>query len=83
MNSSRRYLYPGPNHASMTGRNDVARISTVLASDDSISDYDFWRALKSLNNELYQIERRKLPIPINVIYARRILHMARIKRGTA
>ncbi|TKT80426.1 hypothetical protein XW59_007180 [Aquamicrobium sp. LC103] len=59
---------------------DVARLSSFLADDDTISDYDFWRALKTLDNELYRIERSSLPIPINVIYARQIIETARRKR---
>lgn len=63
--------------------NDVSRLSSVLAGDESISDYEFWRALKTLNNELYRIERLRLPIPINVIYARQIIRAARVKRRLA
>ena len=59
---------------------DVAQLSSRLASDHSISDYDFWRALKTINNELYRIERLRLPIPMKMIYAREILKTARRKR---
>ncbi|MGB3387509.1 MAG: hypothetical protein WBA88_05950 [Pseudaminobacter sp.] len=59
---------------------DVAQLSSRLASDHSISDYDFWRALKTINNELYRIERLRLPIPMQMIYAREIIRTARRKR---
>jgi hypothetical protein len=59
---------------------DVAQLSSRLASDHSISDYDFWRALKTINNELYRIERQRLPIPMQMIYAREIIKTARRKR---
>lgn len=60
---------------------DVARLSSTLALDESYSDYDLWRAQKTLENELYRIERLRLPVPIGVIYARRILSAARTKRA--
>ncbi|MEP9396239.1 hypothetical protein [Mesorhizobium sp. KR2-14] len=59
---------------------DVAQLSSRLASDHSISDYDFWRALKTINNELYRIERLQLPIPMKMIYARAIITSARNQR---
>lgn len=63
------------------GKGDVARLSRYLAFDDKCSDYDLWRALKSLNNELHRIERLALPIPIEMIYARRIMREAKLRRG--
>jgi hypothetical protein len=59
---------------------DVAQMSSRLACDHSISDYDFWRALKTINNELYRMERLHLPIPMKMIYARAILTSARNQR---
>jgi hypothetical protein len=59
---------------------DVSQMSSRLASDYTISDYDFWRALKTINNELYRIERLQLPIPMKMIYARAIITTARNKR---
>jgi len=60
---------------------DVAQMSNRLASDHTISDYDFWRALKTINNELYRMERLQLPIPMKMIYARAIITTARSKRN--
>lgn len=62
---------------------DVARLSSLVAQDESCSDYDLWRALKTLDNQLYRIERSGLPVPIRVIYARRILEAARAKRAAS
>lgn len=63
------------------GKGDVARLSRYLAFDDKCSDYDLWRALKTLNNELHRIERLALPIPIEMIYARQIMREAKLRRG--
>lgn len=59
---------------------DVKRISERLARDPGLSDYDFWRALKSLDDELYRIEIRRRPIPIDLVFARAILRRARENR---
>ena len=60
---------------------DVKRLADRLAVDRTVSDYDFWRALKTLNDELYQTVRQHRPIPIGLVYAREILRTARRKRG--
>ncbi|WP_235897638.1 hypothetical protein [Neoaquamicrobium microcysteis] len=60
---------------------DVANLSSTLALDTAYSDYDLWRAHKSLDDELYKLEREHRPIPIDVLYARRILSVARTKRA--
>ncbi|MDH6232499.1 hypothetical protein M2281_003098 [Mesorhizobium soli] len=59
---------------------DVTKMSSRLASDQTISDYDFWRALKTINNELYRMERHRIPIPMRMIYARAIIKSARSLR---
>ncbi|PSJ63698.1 hypothetical protein [Pseudaminobacter soli (ex Li et al. 2025)] len=59
---------------------DVVQMSSRLASDRTISDYDFWRALKTINNELYRLERHSIPIPMKMIYARAIIKSARSLR---
>ena len=64
-------------------KGDVTRLAGVVAMDESWSDYDLWRALKTINNELYRLERLRLPVPINVIYARQILRAARMRRAEA
>jgi len=59
---------------------DVAQMSSRLASDHSLSDYDFWRALRTIDDEIYRIGRLREPIPMKMIYARAILKTARNKR---
>lgn len=49
---------------------DINRLSNQLASDKTISDYDFWRATKTINHALYIIKRQGLPIPMEVIHAK-------------
>lgn len=56
-------------------------LSTLLARDDRISDYDFWRALRRIENELYRRGRLGEPVPIDLVYARRIISTARLLRS--
>jgi hypothetical protein len=59
---------------------DIEKLSKRLAADATISDYDFWRASKTINQALYMIERYHLPVPIDVLRARNIIRQARNKR---
>ncbi|WP_246727787.1 hypothetical protein [Chelativorans sp. Marseille-P2723] len=59
---------------------DVKQMSERLARDPKISDYDVWRALKSLDNALYEINHRQRPIPIDLVFARAILRRAQEAR---
>lgn len=59
---------------------DITTMSARLASDTKLTDYDFWRAIKMIDDELYQIERRGKPIPMQMIYARHVLKLARSSR---
>jgi hypothetical protein len=56
-------------------------LSEILARDASISDYDFWRALRRIESELYRCRRLGKPIPIELVYARRILNSAWAERN--
>ncbi|MFB9978491.1 hypothetical protein ACFSQQ_18165 [Mesorhizobium kowhaii] len=54
-----------------------------LAADLRITDYDFWRSLKNVNNEIFHIANNNEPIPFDMIRWRAILKQARMKRGHA
>jgi hypothetical protein len=57
-------------------------LSNILARDERISDYDFWRALRRIEQELYRCRRSGKPVPIDLVYARRIIDAARTKRNS-
>jgi hypothetical protein len=59
---------------------DVDKLSKRLAANATISDYDFWRASKTINQALYMMDRYNLPIPIDVLRARNIIRQARNRR---
>lgn len=60
---------------------DIKTTSDKLAADQRISDYDFWRSLKNVDNEIFQIANSNEPIPMDMIRWRAILKQARSKRG--
>ena len=60
---------------------DIKATSERLAADQSISDYDFWRSLKNVDNEIFQIANSNEPIPMDMIRWRAILKQARSRRG--
>jgi hypothetical protein len=62
---------------------DLDKLSKRLAGNATISDYDFWRASKTINQALYMMDRYNLPIPIDVLRARNIIRQARNKRRNA
>ena len=64
-------------------KTDIKATADRLAADSRISDYDFWRSLKNLNNEIFQIANSREPIPFDMIRWRAILKQARSKRGFA
>jgi hypothetical protein len=65
----------------MTRQLDIKGTSDRLAADERISDYEFWRSLKNLNNEIFEIANNNEPIPFEMIRWRAILKQARSKRG--
>jgi hypothetical protein len=59
---------------------DLDKLSKRLAADATISDYEFWRASKTIDQALYMMERYDLPIPIDVLRARNIINNTRNRR---
>ena len=66
-------------------RNGAARSVKLeaerLASDPRLSDYDFWRSLKNLENRIFEISANRDPIPFDMVRWRAILKQARSKRS--
>jgi hypothetical protein len=60
---------------------DIKAEADRLAADPRITDYDFWRSLKNLNNEIFHIANNNEPIPFAMVRWRAILKQARSKRG--
>ena len=60
----------------------VKSLSSLLADNRSLTDYDFWRALQTLNDDLHRIERERRPVPISLLYTRRALADALAKRAS-
>ncbi|MFC3722244.1 hypothetical protein [Neoaquamicrobium sediminum] len=66
-------------HDGITG--DVAHFACAVALDEAYTDHDLRRAQRLVEQELQDIRRLRQPIPIDVIYARRILMAARHLRA--
>lgn len=62
-------------------KKDIGAVAHRLAEDGRITDYDFWRALKNLDNEIYRMSGERQPIPIDMIRWRAIIKQARSRRG--
>jgi hypothetical protein len=60
-------------------QSDIEIKADRLAGDPRISDYDFWRILRNVNNEIFSLSSRKEPIPIDLIRWRMIVMRARAK----
>ena len=60
---------------------EVARRMARLADEGALTGYELWRALKYINNDLYLLERLGLPIPIQLLRARRALVSAQQRMG--
>lgn len=61
--------------------NDVKSLTSLLTDDSSLTEYDFWRALQTLNDDLHRIERERLPVPMNLLYTRKALQEALAERA--
>lgn len=62
-------------------KTDIDKEAAKLAGDPAISDYDFWRSLKNLNNEIFHMAKSREPIPFALVRWRAILKKARLQRG--
>ena len=62
-------------------KTDIKVEAERLAADPRITDYDFWRSLKNLNNEIFHIANSNEPIPFAMVRWRAILTQARSRRG--
>lgn len=60
---------------------DVRAEVDRLAENPHVSDYDFWRTLKNLENEIFAFESRREPIPFELVRWRSIVRQARMRRG--
>jgi len=54
-----------------------------LAADPRVSDYDFWRSLRNVDNRIFEISAKGQPIPFDMVRWRAILKQARSRRGYA
>ncbi|BAV46164.1 Uncharacterized protein MLTONO_1261 [Mesorhizobium loti] len=82
----RRELFTGGGAKPVRGtcmKTDIKVEVDRLAADPRITDYDFWRSLKNVDNEIFHIANNNEPIPFDMIRWRSILKRARLKRGHA
>ncbi|KQZ19076.1 hypothetical protein ASD50_06070 [Mesorhizobium sp. Root552] len=71
-----------PAHQRRRGAANSVRLEAErLAADPRLSDYDFWRSLKNLENRIFEITANRDPIPFDMVRWRAILKQARSKRG--
>ena len=59
----------------------IGAAASELAENPRLSDYDFWRTLKNLDNEIFRISADRRPIPIELLRWRAIVRQARSRRG--
>jgi hypothetical protein len=59
---------------------DILAAADRLADDQRITDYDFWRMLKNLDNEIFRANSAREPIPFEAVRWRAILRQARSMR---
>lgn len=57
-------------------------LADALAADETVSDYDLWREIRSLHQQVYELERGDHPIPIHLLYRLRTAERARQARQT-
>lgn len=62
-------------------KRDIRAEADRLAEDCRLSDYDFWRTLKNVENEIFRLSSQGEPIPFELVRWRAIVRQARQKRG--
>lgn len=60
--------------------NDIKNLSRRLAENPLTTDYDFWRALRDLNDAIYAIAKSAEPVPIDLLRLRATLRRERTAR---
>ena len=60
----------------------VSRRARAMSLDPDVTDYDVWRTLRSVRDEIYRLDREGSPIPIRLLYARKTLELAKRNRET-
>lgn len=55
----------------------IDRLSQELARSGAVDGYSLWRALKSVNDELFLVQRQGGPIPVELLRLRAIIIKAR------
>jgi hypothetical protein len=59
---------------------NINYLSHRIAQNPLVSDYDFWRALRDLNDEIYAVSKRGEAIPIGLLRLRATLRRERAAR---
>ncbi|MFN3546336.1 MAG: hypothetical protein ACK4U0_02500 [Mesorhizobium sp.] len=59
---------------------DINRLSRRIARNPLATDYDFWRALRDLNDVIYAVSKRGEPIPIDLLRLRATVQRERATR---
>lgn len=71
-----------PAHDRRSAATSSVRIEAErLAADPRLTDYDFWRSLKNLDNQIFEFAGNRQPIPFEMVRWRAILKQARSMRG--
>jgi len=61
----------------------VSRRARELALDPDVTDYEMWRTLRSVRDEIYHVQRAGSPVPIRLLYARKTFELAKLNRNAA
>ena len=59
---------------------DIRAAADRLAEDRRITDYDFWRMLKNLDDEIFRAGSAGEPISFDAVRLRAVLRQARSQR---